>query len=139
MTTKPGLYMSSHEGCTICAAHRHPREATQPRTITFDVPATVTYEVVVDTDGTARVRAASVLVDAWAINGHGTPEVYHEADALAGRDAEEAEVTRLYAEADATRERVLDAVLVYRDAECAVDDGWSHEWPAPVLDEAVEA
>ena len=46
MTTKAGLYMSSHEGCTIYAAHRHPREATQPRTITFEVRGTVTFEVV---------------------------------------------------------------------------------------------
>ena len=138
MTTEAGLYMSSHEDCTIYAAHRHPREATQPRTITFDLAARVAFEVVLDWDGTPLVRSASYVVSADNVREAVAPaEIYRDADKAAETDAALAD--KLYEGADAEWDRVLDAVAEVRDGECAVGDNWSFRWPEPVLDEAVEA
>jgi hypothetical protein len=54
MTSKPGFYLSSHDGCTIFEAHRHPmwahtvtadtlgQRTPQPKRVLVEVPATVT-------------------------------------------------------------------------------------------------
>jgi hypothetical protein len=146
---RSGFYMSSHDDCTRFDAHRHPvwenadhgKRLPQPKRVLVEVPATVTYEVVLDTDGTARVRAASYVVTKDALDAAPTDRgLYRAADELGPqRDWQDPEVARLYEEADAAWERVLDAVTEWRDGECAVDEGWTHQWPAPVLDEAVEA
>ena len=147
MTFKPGLYLTSHENCSIYVAHRHPTYVTgpggqrtpQPRTVQIEVPAQVTFEVMVDVDRTARVRSASYLVDENDIFEAVVSEVYQAADQLITEHGEQdPEVTGAYAEADAARERVLEVVVAVRDGECAVGEGWLYQWPAPVLDEAVE-
>ena len=155
MRFAPGLYMTSHEGCSRYDAHRHPVsnwesepqvrqprvETPQPRTVTFDVPATVTYEVVVDVDGRAYVRSAAFVVTKDAINdAQGPGELWRDAEEAAMDGPAEGRGERLDAAdgaADETWGRCLDAAAAERDGQCAVGPGWSYAFPAPVLDEGV--
>ena len=150
MRFAPGLYMTSHEGCSRYNAHRHPVsnwesepqvrqprvETPQPRTVTFDVPATVTYEVVVDVDGRTYIRAASFAIrDNDELVDSAPKSLY--AEAYAAEDQLAPETEELFEAADATWRRCLDAALSEREGECAVGPGWSYVFPAPVLDEGV--
>jgi cytochrome c556 len=127
-------------------AHRHPirdqagRRTLQPHTITFDVPATVTYEVVVDLDGTARLRAVWFSVEKDAIIRADAPASLWQAvhDLEVQPEVADTDVDAAYAAADETWDRVVEAAMEYHAGDCAFGD-WTFRWPDPVLDEEGQA
>jgi hypothetical protein len=119
---RPGLYVGAHPGCSVLEAHRHPlydrtngigSRTPQPVTVTATVPATVTYEVIVDVDGAMILRGASFRVRedelAAVEEPYGLSRLLREA-------SRESEST------DGMWERVLQTALEAREGECAVGE-----------------
>jgi hypothetical protein len=117
-----GLYLGGHPGCSVYAAHRHPlydhtestwRHLPQPITVTVAVPATVTYEVVVDLDGTTILRGASFAVREDDIAAVEEPDELPNLLRRASREPESR---------GGMWERVLQTAIEACEGECAVEE-----------------